>query len=389
MLVEKIDNLGRGILYDDGKITFIPDTIPGDVIKFTTVKEKKNFKIAALTSIEEKSPLRCENNCEYSHACGGCQFMDLNYETGLNLKVEGIKNYLIKNGIDNEVNLIKSNTPYNYRNKISLKISGTKIGFYEKSSKKIVPITKCAIANDQINKCIKSISSLGINNGFVDIRVSTTNELLISIHTHEDIDYTSLKNYNLVVNKETIYNNNYFVDVINKLNYEVCFDSFFQTNPYITSSLVDIVVDNVKKDSTVLDLYCGVGLFSIALAKRVNKVYALEYSKNAIINANNNALRNNIDNANFKVCDLSKKLIIKDSVDTIVVDPPRSGIDKVVMDNIIKHNPCTIVYISCDVSTFIRDIKLLKDTYNVDKLYLLDMYCNTYHMENICVLTRK
>lgn len=388
-VIEKIDNQGRGITFINGKIAFIKGALPKDEVSVKIKKEKSKYIIGEVDDVIKPSPLRVESPCVYSKKCGGCKFMDVSYEDSFNLKVESFKNYLKKNSIITEPVLIKNPSPYNYRNKISLKIAGGKIGFYEESSNKIVEIKKCMIASESINNFLQELKSFGIQNGFVNVRSNYKDELLVSINTKDKMNFSDLNVANLMVNNELIKGEKFFVDRINDFDFEISYDAFFQVNPYITSGLFNLINENIKEEDIVLDLYCGVGTLGINVSNKAKYVYGIESVKSAVINANNNALINKIDNATFKVGDLSKKINVKKEFNTLIIDPPRSGIDNVVMNFIKEKKPNKLIYVSCDYQTLVRDLKILDEDYEIKNLYTLDMFSFSHHLENLCVLEKK
>ena len=386
--IEKIDNEGKGIAFADDKIIFVDKALPGDVVDIKVLKNKKKFIIGKTINYVQESELRKNNVCPYSLKCGGCAFIDCDYEDSLNLKFESVKNYFIKNGINEKVNLIKNENSKGFRNKISLKIVNSKIGFYENNTNKLVKINSCYVANPEINKTIEKLKKLNIKNGFVTIRVNYINQIMLIINTKEKIDLSNINVYSVILNNECIIGEKFFFDKINDLTFEINYNSFFQINPYITSKVFDIMKKYVDSDDIVLDLYCGVGTLGLNVANKCKKVLGFESVKEAVINANNNALINNIENAKFKYQDLSKKIVVNKEFNNLVVDPPRNGIDNIVMDFIEEKLPNKIMYMSCNPSTFIRDIKILKNNYKIKDLYLLDMFSFSYHTEVFCVLER-
>lgn len=389
LYVEKIDNEGKGISFSDDKIIFIEKALPGDKVDVKVLREKKKFINAKVVNYIEKSSLRKSQVCPYSHKCGGCSFIDCTYEDSLDLKISSVKNYFIKNGIDNEIKIIKNSNNLNFRNKVSLKIVSGRIGFYENNSNKLVEITKCAVANPVINSTINQIKKIGIKNGFITIRVNYLNEVILVINSKEDLVFDEIDVHGIILNNELVKGEKFFFDKINDLIFEVNYNSFFQVNPYITSDVCNILNKYISKEDIVLDLYSGVGLLGLSVASKAKKVMGFESIKEAVINANNNALINNIENAKYKYQDLSKKIVVNKEFNTLIIDPPRNGIDKIVMDFILDKKPNKILYMSCNPSTFIRDIKLLKEYYFVNDLYLLDMFSYSYHLESLCILERK
>ncbi len=390
--IVRLDDSGRGIGYIGEKIIFVPKTLPGDILDAKITLEKKKYSEGKLIEIIKPSDLRKDAKCPYFNKCGGCDYLNLSYENSLKVKVDNFKNNLKRNNIDVLVDVIKNENELNYRNKISLKIEDGKIGFYEKLSKTLVEINYCYLANEKINEYIKEIEKLNIKNGSITIKVNNENKLLLVINTKDKIDIKVLDLCSvegIILNDNVIYGNYYLMDKVNDLNFEVSYNSFFQVNPFINSEVIKLISDNITKEDIVLDLYSGVGLLSLGASISAKKVYGIEIVKDAVINARNNALINNIDNTEFIIGDLNKSVKIKDKINTIIVDPPRSGMGTPVKEAINKILPNKIIYMSCNPNTLIRDLNELKDIYEIKNITALDMFSYTYHLESIVLLIKK
>lgn len=394
--IVKFDNLGRGIAYYNNKIVFVPKSVPGDIVEITIEKEKKDYYIGKIINIVKPSKIRKKAICPYFELCGGCDLQHISISEMLEYKLQKVNNIFIKNNIDYKVNkIIKSDEQYNYRNKISLKIVNKEIGFYENDTHNLIKINYCYLCNEAINKVIKDLDKLNINDGLVTIRCNYKNELLLIIETKDkvnNIDYF-IDNYlisGIVVNDKTIFGDNYFIEKINEYLFKVSYNSFFQVNPFICSKLFDLVRDYTNNSNNVLDFYSGVGTLSIVASNNSKKVVGVEIVENAVNDSNINKCINKKDNIEF-ICSDTKKVIdrITYEYDTIILDPPRSGIDKNVINRIIEEKINKIIYISCNPLTLARDIKLLNDYYNIEDIILLDMFPNTEHVESICVFERK
>ena len=176
------------------------------------------------------------------------------------------------------------------------------------------------------------------------------------------------------------------------LTFKISKEAFFQVNKYMTEKLYDLALNYLKPDKTktVLDLYCGTGTISLILSKHFKKVIGIELNKEAIDCAQENKKINKINNVNFICGDASKEIKkVQDKIDYIIVDPPRSGLTKEGIGHILKLNPKKVVYISCDPITLARDLNLLKEYYDIKEVTPVDMFPNTYHVENVAVLVRK
>ena len=173
------------------------------------------------------------------------------------------------------------------------------------------------------------------------------------------------------------------------MKFKISYNSFFQINNYIANEIFKLLNGNLNGDK-LLDLYCVVGTLGLSLKDNFNKIVGIEKIENAILNAKENAMSNGVSNAEFYAGDTAK--ILKDleyDFDTIIVDPPRSGLNKETIDLIININPKIICYVSCDQITLSRDLKILLDNYYVSKINVLDMFPNTYHVETVVILENK
>ena len=394
--IEKLDDFGRGIGYIDGKITFVPNTVPGDIVNINIIKEHKKYNEATIDNFIKYSEDRVKPPCPYFTKCGGCTLQNLSYENTINYKLNKIKNIFTKNRIDINPEIISNPNPYNYRNKISLKVVDTKIGFYLNNTHNIIEIDECLIANPAINECINYIKNFNIINGNVIIRCNQNAEILIIIESQDNltIDIELLKKkiklVGIIINNKTFYGKNYLFERINNTLFKISYDSFFQVNPYIASELFQLISDNIKQYDKVLDLYCGVGTLSLNAASKALSVTGIEIVPNAILNALFNASLNDLSNVHFVLNDVSDAIAkIKLDFNKVIVDPPRAGLTKETIDILLKINPTSIIYVSCDPQTLVRDYKLLSDTYEIEKSYILDMFSYTYHVETVLILKKR
>ncbi len=394
--IVKFDNNGRGIAYLDDKIVFVPKSIPGDIVNIEITLDKKNYMEGKIINIVKPSKSRCNPICPYFNNCGGCDLLNISLSNMLDYKLDKVNNIFKSNKIDYIVkDIIKSSSQYNYRNKVSLKIVDNNIGYYEGDTHNIININYCYLCNHEINKIIKNLKKFDTHNGLVTIRVNYKDELLIIIDTKDELDnidyfIDTYKVAGIILNNKTIYGDNYFIDMINDYLFKVSYNSFFQVNPYMCSELFSLVFEYTKNSNNVLDLYSGVGTLSIVASSNASKVLGVEIVDNAVSDANINKVINKRNNVEF-ICSDTKKVIdrITSGFDTIILDPPRSGVDKNVINKIIEEKINKIVYVSCNPITLARDINLLKDYYEIYNIKVLDMFPNTEHVESFCVLLKK
>ena len=358
------DHQGRGMARINDKICFIPNTMIDEVVKINIVRDKKKFMEGEVVEYIKTNPKRIDNICPYYKTCGGCDLLHLPYDEQLKYKQNKVKNIIdryVKEDI--KINDIEYDKQFNYRNKVTLQVENNKFGFYSKKSNDITPITKCLLLDDKLNEYIKTIDN--------------TKEKIVLRTNGIDV----LDNYNDRITK-TIGNKKYLVSL----------ESFFQVNDNVTYKMYEKVKEyvNSSNNDVILDLYCGTGTIGIYLSDNCKEVLGIEINKQAIKDADKNKELNNLSNITFIADDVAKvinKVNIKPSI--IVVDPPRAGLDEKTLKEIIKMNPNRLVYVSCDPMTLARDLNILKYYFDIKEITPFDMFPNTYHVENVVLMTRK
>lgn len=431
---------GEGIGKFDNFTFFIENALPNEIIKAKILKLKKNYGYAKILEIVKPSEKRINPNCQYFFKCGGCSLQHLEYNEQLKIKTLKVKNNIKRIGQIDNFNLLETigmENPFNYRNKASFPTNYTNIlniGFYSKRSHNIINIDKCIINFDLTEKILQNFRNLiekykisvynendntGIFKHLITRSSKNKQEIIICIVLNSNNIENSLKqkivdefknisaivgivlNYNpkntnviLSHNCETIYGKDYIIDYINDLKFKISILSFYQVNPIQTNILYETALKfaNLTGNEIVFDAYCGIGTISLFLAKNSKKVYGIEIVEEAIKDAKQNALQNNIFNTEFfvgKSEEVIPKLVDKKIVpDVVVVDPPRKGCDKALLECLVKTKIKKIVYISCDSATFARDLNYLyKNGYKLDIVQPVDMFCMTNHIELVALIS--
>lgn len=400
VVIEKMNHQAMGIAKINGKVVFIPKVIVGDIVDIDIIKEYNNYSIGRVNKIIKNGSKRVDVLCPYYDICGGCSISAYTYQDELEYKVNNVIDIFKRNEIDIKPNIIKSDNRYGYRNKITLQVSNGIIGLYEEDSNKIVDMDKCLLVSDKLNEIIDIIKK--------NINVNKCNKIVIrdtyygimiifygSVNNEEVIKYLGKKVVSIYTydNKyKCIYGEKYLYEMIGEYKYRISPDSFFQVNSRTVNKLYNKVVEyaikNEKKDNLV-DLYCGTGTIGIYLSKYFNNIIGIELNKQAVEDAKENAKINSVNNIEFYAGDVGK--IINDQIkaDVIVVDPPRSGLDKRTKDILLKIKANKIVYVSCNPLTLARDIKELDNGYELGDITLVDMFPNTHHVESVCVLNTR
>ena len=395
-LITDLNHLGQGITRIDNKITFVPKTVSGDIINLEITKSHKNYNEAKLLKIVKPSHDRIEYKCPYYNKCGGCNIANLEYTNQLKYKKEKVINIFKKyNKIDINPTIIASDEILHYRNKITLQYN-EKLGLYEEKTHNIIEIEECLLMPQKVNDIIKLLNKYNYNTSLQKIVIRIINNQVMINIIAKDISKSLieiLKNLDVSVyhNSKYISGNKVLIETLNNYKFSILPDSFFQINKKQTINLYNQIVEyaNPQKEDKVLDLYCGVGTIGIYLSKYCKEVLGIEINKSSIENANINKKLNNVENISFIEADVSKVLSMKYKADIIIVDPPRSGLNKNTIETLIKINPKKIVYVSCDPITLSRDINLLKNNYTLKDIKLFDMFPETYHVECVSVLHRK
>ena len=392
-LITDLNHLGQGITRIDNKITFVPKTVSGDIINLEIIKSHKNYNEAKLLKIVKPSPDRIEYKCPYYNKCGGCNIANLEYTNQLKYKKEKVINIFKKyNKIDINPTIIASDEILHYRNKITLQYN-EKLGLYEEKTHNIIEIEECLLMPQKVNDIIKLLNKYNYNTSLQKIVIRIINNQVMINIIAKDISKSLieiLKNLDVSVyhNSKYISGNKVLIETLNNYKFSILPDSFFQINKKQTINLYNQIVEyaNPQKEDKVLDLYCGVGTIGIYLSKYCKEVLGIEINKSSIENANINKKLNNVENISFIEADVSKVLSMKYKADIIIVDPPRSGLNKNTIETLIKINPKKIVYVSCDPITLSRDINLLKNNYTLKDIKLFDMFPETYHVESVAVM---
>jgi 23S rRNA (uracil1939-C5)-methyltransferase len=394
--IEKLDHFGRGIGYLDGKITFVYNALPNEEVIIEIIEENKNYNVAKVLEYLKKSPKRVLAFCPFYNSCGGCNLEHLSYLDTLEFKCEKVENILTHANLDiPKINVIANEKSLNYRNKLSLKIVNGRLGFYETNSHELEEITECLLAATPINNLLKQVKKLKIKNGLITIRANYNDEVLMIIDTEDKInfkidDFENVKIVGVILNEKVIYGNSFFYERIHNHLFKVSYDAFFQVNPYITNKLFEILEENLEDSNKVLDLYSGVGTLGIIASKKAKEVCSIEIIKNAVLDNMENIKLNHTNNISVHLGDAKKVLEkINTKFDTIIIDPPRKGLDKKSLNIILNNKATKIIYISCNPITLARDLQELTKEYEISKLYVLDMFSFTYHCETFCILERK
>ena len=389
--IEKISYDGKGIGYIDGKVAFVSNALPNEIVNAKIIKENKNYYECETQEIIEKSKNRIKPACPYFNECGGCSYMHVTHEDEVEYKVNALKEILKRNVvIDANVSTIISNNELGYRNKLSLKVENYEFGFYKEESHEFIKIDECPLASLAIRNIFKLKEYLKFKEGNILIRSNFNDEIIIKINSESSVDLNieklkeHIKLVGIIINQKVLYGEDFFIEQVHNYFYKVNINSFFQINLNILDKVINLL--RKKEYNTVADLYCGVGTLGIPLKKQ--KLYGIEIVKEAVIDAIYNAKINKQDNK-YLLGSAEAINKINAKIDTIIIDPPRAGLNKKTLDFLINSQSDNLIYMSCNPMTLAKNLKSLSTVYNIEEVFYLDMFPRTKHIECVSVLSRK
>jgi 23S rRNA (uracil1939-C5)-methyltransferase len=396
---------GAALGRHEGRVIFVAGAIPGETVRAEITEDKERFAHARVVEILAPSPHRVTPRCPHVPECGGCQWQHVAYAHQLPLKADVVRDQLtrIAGVADPPVRpTLSAPSPWGYRNRVTFSVGkDDRLGFQRAASHDIVPIEECHIADprlmalyDDLDLDLPGLTRLTLMAG------SAEDDLLMAFETRGDeppglsADFP-ISCVHLVSGDEAIPVNlighNHVTQRIAGHTYRVSAGRFFQVNTAVAALLVERVLDWLapSPDDTVLDAYCGVGLFTLPLAGRAELVIAVELDPGAT----EDLIINLGETENVEVVEGPVEVVLPDLVDAgplhgVVVDPPRQGLDRVVIDALLASRPPRLVYVSCDPATLARDVKRLsRGGYTLNRVQPLDMFPQTYHIESVSLLT--
>jgi 23S rRNA (uracil1939-C5)-methyltransferase len=416
--IESVAYKGYGVARIDGKVVFVPYTMTGDEAWVEITEEKKRYSMARLIQIIEPSPGRVNPPCPYFGTCGGCQWQHIDYSIQGELKKEILGETLKRLGKLNEIppiSVVPSPKPYDYRVRVQLKVKGKKMGYYHEKSHQIVDVAHCPISHPLVNQIIEELrEDLDALVRMEEIEINVSPEersgvLLFHAHSYDQrAEYfmEELLRSQAILRGIAITQKDgfrFFGDpALNftiplskerdkrELKLRISPGIFSQVNPGQNQRLVQTVLQfsKVDQEDRVIDLYAGAGNLTLPLATEAREALGIEENRMAFEDAQFNAERNGVENCHFIQGRVEDVFLDwkKETPNLIVLDPPRTGC-KTVLDQVVKLKPKKIVYVSCEPTTFARDLGLFSERgYSLQRLSLIDMFPQTYHMEVVGLL---
>jgi len=446
---------GKAIAKVDDLVIFVEGAIPGDIVTLQIIKKKKKYCEARIIDFEQYSSQRTNAFCKHFGICGGCKWQILPYPLQLEYKNKQVKDQLTRIGhvqIDTILPIVAAPKTTLYRNKLEFTFSNKRwltqqeiieqdhivqsnaLGFHvPKLFDKIVDIETCYLQEEPSNEIRNFIKEFAHthNYSFFDIRnhngllrtlmirSTTKGQVMVIVVFYEDNreqrtallqaiheQFPTIHSLLYCINQkanDTIHDQDirvfagtdHIIEHMENLQFKIGPKSFYQTNSEQAYTLYCIARDfaQLQGNELVYDLYTGTGTIANFIASQARKVIGIEYVPEAIEDARENSIRNNISNTLFFAGDM--KDVLNDTFinthgapDVIITDPPRAGMHQDVIDTILRCKPNRIVYVSCNPATQARDIQLLSTQYNVHKSQAVDMFPHTHHVENVTLLVK-
>ncbi|WP_417369576.1 23S rRNA (uracil(1939)-C(5))-methyltransferase RlmD [Flavobacterium beibuense] len=440
----------------DGKVIFIPNVVPGDVVDVQTFKKRKAYYEGRAINIHEFSEHRTEPVCSHFGSCGGCKWQNMKYSQQLFYKNQEVFNNLKRIGkieLPDFEPILGSEKQFFYRNKMEFSFSNSRwmteeeiqsgkeidnanaLGFHiPKMWDKILDITHCSLQEDPSNAIRNEIRDFANKHELtffnprnhegllrtLMIRTASTGEIMVLIQFFEDdkenreliLDFLAdrfpqITSLQYVVNSkanDTLYDQDiilykgrdHILEEMEGLKFSINAKSFYQTNSDQAYELYKITREfaGLTGNELVYDLYTGTGTIAQFVSKKAKKVIGVEAVPEAIADAKENAKRNEITNCDFFVGDM--KVVFNEEFinthgtpDVIITDPPRDGMHKDVVEQILKIAPKKVVYVSCNSATQARDLALMDEKYKVTRVRPVDMFPQTHHVENVVLLEKR
>lgn len=402
IITDKMTFGGNCLAKIGGKAVFVPFAIPGEKLEIEITQEKRDYSYAKIVNILEPSPFRVKPACPLYEKCGGCNMMHIEPEFQQKLRKEILKDCMERNGISVELDSIEviSGNNLNYRCRFQLNDGG----FCERNSNRIIFVENCACAVPEINEWLSAngISArpkgrchiFGAENVICADGTESGKVFVSPEEEKNSTDYSALKKKNKNIRQvkkrysgTTISEKD--IVKIKILDKEISFDvkGFFQSNISVLEKSIKAICGGLAGNS-VLDMYAGCGTFSVFLAEHFKDLTLVEHNRDALVFAEKNLTgikHQSIGLSGAKWAEFNKNAYF----DAVVIDPPRSGMEKEVLSWLCNSEVPQIRSVSCDPATHSRDLAaLIKAGYALKKLYLLDFYPNTSHIESLAVLEK-
>ena len=430
---------GQGVAHIEGCAVFIPNAVAGEKVKVRIEKAAKTWAAGKIVEILEKSPHRVNRECPVAKLCGGCDFWHMDYDEESRLKAERVRNCLNRLGGETleKVEILAAPSCYGYRNKAQYPVAAKKgrayAGFFKAGTHEVVENNRCLILPEETDRVKNAVMDYvnqfripaydevehkGLLRHIYVRRGAVSGQILVCLvvngrsipKAHELVGRlkkipgfatlvlsVNTRKGNAILGDEfiTLHGPGYIEDTLCGLNFRLSPRSFYQVNHHQAQRLYEAAISQaeITKEDTVLDLYCGVGTITLAMASAAGKVIGVEVIPQAVEDAWDNAKRNGIENAEFFCGDAGQAALALEEkgvkADVVVVDPPRKGLNADTIEALARFAPRRIIYVSCDPATLARDVALLKERgYVLKNALAADLFPRCSHVESVVTLIR-
>ncbi len=430
LVIKKYGINGEGIGYDKKIPIFVKGALKDEEVEVKIIQDYKKYKIAKLINIYKYSKARVKAKCPYYEKCGACSLLHASYDEQIIYKKNTLEESLLKYaGIEENIEVVRSPEQFNYRNSFKLPVKEVNgklcAGLYSEDSNRFLRIEKCLNHDVLLNKNLKQVlnvlnkyhikaydnkSKSGIR--YITLRTIDGNCALCLVTGNDKIEksivdelvkikgISSIYQSINISKSQEIYGNQMIHLALKKkmpfmfdgLKMEVSIRSFMQLNTLAANNMYNYVSNLVKfNNELIIEAYSGLGLMSFLLREKARKIVGIEIITDAVNNANKNAKNNDVNNLEFIAGDCADILYHKyrnSSIDYLIVDPPRTGLDDKMLNCLMKAKIDNIIYISCNPSTLSKDLSVLNGRYKINSIKAFDLFPNTQHVESVVFLRR-
>ncbi|GAB4362666.1 MAG: class I SAM-dependent RNA methyltransferase [Bryobacter sp.] len=391
--IEKLVYGGNGLARKDGKVFFVPKTLPGEQVEAELRREKASFTQTRLAKIITPSPTRIPAPCPVYERCGGCHYQHLGYPAQLAAKASILAELLERAKIPLNVPIEPiASPPWAYRNRSQFHLHNGLVGFLEESSNKLVPAEQCPVSSPRLNEALSALRRIAKDRrfpGFLKSIEFFTNEQDVQVNVLETNRPLAKHFFDWLAGEIPGSVSGAITYPAGGFDWKVSYRSFFQVNRFLIDELARLTTENLAGRHAV-DLYSGVGLFSLPLAKSFERVTAVESGKVAMYDLSANAAQYKVDNIRIVQANVEEWVRdLKEAPDVILADPPRSGLGPAAAQHLAQLPTPEIRLVSCDPATLVRDLAPLSAAgYAIAQLTLLDLFPQTFHIETVTRLVR-
>ncbi len=402
LTLERMAHGGEAIGRHEGKVIFVPFGVPGEVVEVEIVEDRGSYARGRIVAVVSPSPERTDPPCPHFGECGGCHLQHMRYEAQLRWKAEIVRDQLRRIGKIEDPPVrptIPSPDPFGYRNQVQFSVSADgRLGFQAMRSHRVVPISRCWIAHPMLQALYEALDIEGLSLRRLTLRCGVrTGDRMVIFETEGDevpVLETDLRVSLVLLTEEEkaipLIGLDYLTEEVGGVRFRISAPSFFQTHTEMAEQIVRRVVEwaDLHGTESVLDAYCGVGLFAAHLAPRARRVVGIEAHPAAAADAQHNlAAFPHVEIRTGTVEAMAPTL--EGPFEVVVVDPPRAGCSKEALDALLRLAPRRWIYVSCDPATLARDARHLLDAgYRLREVQPFDMFPQTYHIETVSLFEK-